>query len=98
MMGLAAMGQLNAPGQNNKEKAQLGMGGTVNGQSFFGYNAGVNQELNKNFGPAAVAAQYNQAQTGYTGVSDQERANVPYIGTPLGNPGNNAQQRVREGQ
>lgn len=98
MMGLAAMGQLNSSGQNNQEKAQLGMGERVNGQSFFGYNAQVNNALNTDFGPAAVAAQYNQAQVFYGNVSDGERGKVPNNDSFLGNPGKNNLQRAKESQ
>jgi len=81
MTGLAAMGQLNKGGdKGTQDKAVMGMGGTANGDSFFGYNARENQRLNSTFGPEAVGATYNKNQTDATNQSDKTERS---LGQPI---------------
>lgn len=91
MTGLAAIGQLGKP---NQEKAMLGMGKEVNGQSFFGFSNTVNQQLNDNFGPNAVAAQYNGSQSAYGNISAGQMQKMGSAYQILENPINNAQQKA----
>jgi hypothetical protein len=93
MNGLAAAGQLGKP---NRERAILGMGGEVNGTSFFGYNNAVNQQLDSNFGPRAVAAQYNAAQGHYSNVSNTTMQGVPNAQDYLGQPRQAQQQKTAQ--
>jgi hypothetical protein len=94
MTGLAVVGQLGTP---NQEQAALGMGGEVNGRSFFGYTNSVRQELDT-FGPDAVAAQYYLAQTAYSDVSDDAMQRVPNAQNPLVEDSIGAPHRAQQKQ
>jgi hypothetical protein len=95
MTGLAAVGQL---GTSNQEQAALGMGGEVNGRSFFDYTNSVRQELDRTFGPGAVAAQYYLAQTAYSAVSDDAMQRVPNAQNPLVEDSIGAPHRAQQKQ
>jgi len=95
MTGLAAAGEL---GKANKEKAILGMGGEVNGRSFFGYNATVNQNFNEGFGPSAVAGQYNRGQVNYGNVSNNAISNVDNANSILGQVPAQEKEQVLNGR